>query len=56
MGIKRFELKDYEVAALAFQNAARLAPEGSREAIMLEAQEAHFALQKIQPDRMDVHH
>ncbi len=44
LGSRRFELKDYEAAAQSLQNAAELAPEGSRDALLLAADEAHFIL------------
>lgn len=43
IGHRRFELKEFAEAAIAFRNAATLAPEGSREAIMLQAEEALYA-------------
>jgi hypothetical protein len=42
IGTRRFELKEYDAASLAFQTAAAIAPEGSREAIMLMHEEAIF--------------
>lgn len=42
IGIKRFELRDFAEAALAFQKAAAIAPEGSRDAILLKAEEAIY--------------
>lgn len=56
IGNRRFELRDYEAASLAFQNAAAMAPEGSRDAILLAGEEALFA-QKLEPPKApDVHH
>jgi hypothetical protein len=42
IGTRRFELAEYEAASLAFQSAAAIAPEGSREAILLMHEEAVF--------------
>lgn len=56
IGKKRFELRDFEAAALAFKNAAEMAPEGSREAILLQAREALYALNFERSKRQNVHH
>lgn len=56
IGIKRFELKDYESAALAFKNAAEMAPEGSRDAILLQAKEALHARDLGRAKVRNVHH
>jgi hypothetical protein len=56
IGIRRFELRDYEKAALAFQNASSLAPEGSREAILLQAKESLYALALHSGGTRNVHH
>ncbi|RZA25396.1 MAG: hypothetical protein EOP10_06970 [Proteobacteria bacterium] len=56
IGIKWFELHQYEKAAIAFQNASAIAPEGSREAILLQAKEALYALSLSLGGARNVHH
>ncbi|MBC7529937.1 MAG: hypothetical protein H7318_00050 [Oligoflexus sp.] len=56
IGNRRFELHDYEAASLAFQNAAAIAPEGSRDAILLAGEESLFALRMEKAKAHNVHH
>lgn len=56
IGNRRFELRDYEAASLAFKNAAAVAPEGSRAAILLAAEEALFDLRLEHAKAHNVHH
>ena len=60
IGNRRFELHDFEAASLAFRSAAAIAPEGSRDAILLAGQEALYVLrrdkEKEKSRRNNVHH
>ncbi len=56
IGNRRFELRDYEAASLAFQNAAAIAPEGSRDAILLAGEEALYVLRLENARDRNAHH